>query len=164
MPPTDDILDKHRRAARILLADHDDQVLLLSSLLEDRGCLIWLAPGGALEPGESHLEAARRECWEETGLELAGELPHVWNREHEWTWGGEPILSRERYYFARVDRFEPRPAQLESYEEALFQDHRWWTLDDLRSSDELLVPGDIADRLPRLLCGDLPDDPVDVGV
>ena len=35
---------------------------------------MWEFPGGKIEPGESPAEAAVRECWEETGLEvIAGE-------------------------------------------------------------------------------------------
>jgi 8-oxo-dGTP pyrophosphatase MutT (NUDIX family) len=50
--------DDHGRA---LLVKHADTEL-------------WVAPGGAVEPGETPAEAAVREMWEETGLvvELAG--------------------------------------------------------------------------------------------
>lgn len=163
--PTDELLRKHRRAARIILADPYDRVLLLSSLLEDRGCIIWLAPGGALEDGESWEEAARRECWEETGLRLPEEraLEHVWTREHEWSWSERAILSVERYFFVRVERFAPEARQLEGYEEELFRGHRWWAVDELATSDELLVPAAIAARLEPLLEGDFPDEPVEVG-
>lgn len=51
----------------MLLIDEADRVLMLASWLESRDCTIWLAPGGALEPGESFDDAARRECQEETG-------------------------------------------------------------------------------------------------
>lgn len=102
-----------------------DRVLMLSSCLEDRNCLISLTPGGALEPGESFEEAARRECLEETGLELTGELDGVWEREHTWTWQGRTIEVFETYFFARVDRFEPEPNRLEEYEQEQFRDYRW---------------------------------------
>lgn len=36
---------------------------------------LWSIPGGRLEPGETAAEAAARECYEETGIEVAvGEL------------------------------------------------------------------------------------------
>jgi ADP-ribose pyrophosphatase YjhB (NUDIX family) len=53
MSPNEETLNNHRRAARVVLLDQDDRVLLLSSWLEWRDCIIWLAPGGALEDGES---------------------------------------------------------------------------------------------------------------
>ncbi|MFW6053618.1 MAG: NUDIX hydrolase [Persicimonas sp.] len=164
MRPTAEILDKHRSAARILLIDEHNRVLLLSSWFETRKCIIWLAPGGALEANESHEEAARRECWEETGLAPQGELPHVWVREHEWMWSDRPVHTIEHYFFARIDHFEPQPQQLEDYEAEVFRGHRWWTVDELHDCDELIVPGDLAELLVPLLRGVLPDEPTAVGV
>jgi 8-oxo-dGTP diphosphatase len=53
------------------LALRDDQDRVLLQLRADTH--IWGLPGGVMEPGESILEAARRELFEETGL-LAGDL------------------------------------------------------------------------------------------
>ncbi len=39
-------------------------------LLQKRRDVLWGLPGGLLELGESTEEAARREVWEETGLEI----------------------------------------------------------------------------------------------
>jgi 8-oxo-dGTP diphosphatase len=46
------VFDEH---ARVLLAQH-----------ASRG--LWVAPGGAIEPGENPADAVVRETWEETGL------------------------------------------------------------------------------------------------
>jgi len=45
----------HDERGRILLVKHADTEL-------------WVAPGGAIEPGETPADAAVREMWEETGL------------------------------------------------------------------------------------------------
>jgi 8-oxo-dGTP pyrophosphatase MutT (NUDIX family) len=37
-------------------------------LLKHRDTKLWVAPGGAIEPGETPADAAVREMWEETGL------------------------------------------------------------------------------------------------
>ncbi len=164
MAPTESHIYKHRKAARILLVDPRDRVLLLSSWLEHRECIIWLAPGGALEAGESYADAARRECWEETGLEYDGELPHVWVREHKWMWDDRPVHTIEHYFFARIEHFHPKPQQLEDYEAELFRGHRWWGIDELRACEELVVPRDLAALLIPLLRDELPDEPLFVGV
>ena len=164
MSPTKEIIAKHRRAARVLLVDEHDQVLLLSSWLESRECIIWLAPGGALEEGETYEEAARRECWEETGLQPGTRLPHVWVREHEWMWGHRQVHTVEHYYFEQVEHFEPEAQGLEEYEEELFRGYRWWTVDEMNDCDELLVPRDLAELLRPLLRGEIPKMPIEVGV
>lgn len=53
-------------AATVFALDERDRLLML--LRTDNGC--WGVPGGAVEPGESVEDAARRETREETGLEI----------------------------------------------------------------------------------------------
>ncbi len=54
--------------AAVLIVDSLDRLLLLKR--SDNDC--WGVPGGAVEPGETVEESARREVQEETGLKLAG--------------------------------------------------------------------------------------------
>lgn len=55
-----------RRAFSVaIFARHDGRVLLI----KHRRLGTWLPVGGEIEPGETPLEAARRELFEETGLE-----------------------------------------------------------------------------------------------
>ena len=55
-----------RRAFSVaIFARHEDRVLLI----KHKRLGTWLPVGGELDPGETPLEAARRELFEETGLE-----------------------------------------------------------------------------------------------
>ncbi len=56
--------------AAVLIVNHQNELLML--LRTDNGC--WGIPGGAMEPGESLEETARRETFEETGLTYSGPL------------------------------------------------------------------------------------------
>ena len=59
-----------RTAARVLPVSPDGQVLLLQCQDPARpGDLHWISVGGAVDPGESRVEAALRELREETGIE-----------------------------------------------------------------------------------------------
>ena len=55
-----------RPTARVLLIDGRDRVLLFEMHTAD-GRVFWCPPGGGLEAGESHEQAALRELTEETG-------------------------------------------------------------------------------------------------
>lgn len=50
----------------LLVLDAQQRVLLV----RQAGDQAWLAPGGLIEPGETPADAALREAWEETGLEV----------------------------------------------------------------------------------------------
>lgn len=58
----------HRHAVRILCLDARGRVLLMSWRDPVSGEVVWEPPGGGVEEGESDLDAARREWFEETGL------------------------------------------------------------------------------------------------
>jgi len=57
--------------AAILIVDGENRLLLMK--YSDSGC--WGPPGGATEPGEVVENAARREAFEETGLQV-GDMLH----------------------------------------------------------------------------------------
>ncbi|GAB7051066.1 NUDIX domain-containing protein [Catenuloplanes indicus] len=66
--------------AGVVLRDPHDRVLLQ---LRDGNTTVaphrWCLPGGAVEPGETLIEAAARELAEETGLRADGPLDLIWH-------------------------------------------------------------------------------------
>ena len=57
-----------RPAARLLVTDPAGRLLMFRFTAEGRAPF-WVTPGGAVDPGESFEAAARRELYEETGIE-----------------------------------------------------------------------------------------------
>ena len=88
-----------RPAARVLLIDESDRLLLFSAANPRR----WFTPGGGVGVGESLVEAARREVWEETGFDDVELTGPVW-RGRSWRAVRDGVTYEvEQYYFlARV--------------------------------------------------------------
>lgn len=153
-----------RHAARIVLLDERDRLLLFlwdDARLDVRR--IWITPGGGLQPGESFEQAARRELWEETGIE-AEPGPCVWLRRHAVRIGERWIEQRERYFLTRVPRIDVDRANHTALERAAMREHRLWSVDEIAASREWFAPRRLAELVPPLARGDLPAAPVDVGI
>jgi len=54
---------------RVIILDRDQRILMVRQHHQER--YVWTVPGGAIEPGETSLDAAVREVKEETGLTVA---------------------------------------------------------------------------------------------
>ncbi|HKG08941.1 MAG TPA: NUDIX domain-containing protein [Gaiellaceae bacterium] len=154
-----------RRAARAIVLDPRDRILLVLFRSPETGEEWWATPGGGLEADEPPEVGLRRELAEETGLE-DGEFGRVvWERRHSFRWAGETIDQSETYVVVRVADFEPKPQF--TPEELLREgvhDVRWWTLDELAASDANFAPTRIVGFLRQLLEQGPPSAPIDVGV
>ena len=152
-----------RPSARLLALAPTGLVLLLRGHDPARFEIpIWHVPGGGVEEGEDFRAAAEREFREECGVAVVAE-PLNWVREAQFSWGGVPVRTDERYFYARVDHeFDPVVDDRTESERDLLTAHRWFSVDDLRSvtEPELVAPPDLADRLADLLAAGPPTVPV----
>ena len=150
-----------RPTARVLLLDRHDRILLMNGRLpgnpERTGA--WFTVGGGVEPGESYLEAAAREIVEETGITDFDLGPIVWSRRGVLNIP-HPVLFDERYIVARCEGAEPTRGGWQALEHELIDDIRWWTQPDLAVTSEVIFPGGLSLRLPDVLAGRYPAEPV----
>jgi 8-oxo-dGTP pyrophosphatase MutT (NUDIX family) len=153
-----------REAARVLLLDGRDRLLLFRGADPERpqDGTWWFTPGGGLEPGESSEEGARRELREETGLRATDLAGPVWHRVAEFSFAGEHYRQSEVFYVLRVAEHEVDTSGFQPIEASAIIDHRWWTLDELASTDEVVYPGVLKTDLVRLLSDGLPETPYEV--
>jgi 8-oxo-dGTP diphosphatase len=154
---------RDRPTARVLLLDPDGRILMMRARLpsDPTGPSFWFTIGGGVEPGESIAEAAAREIVEETGLADAVLGPVAWRRDVIMDDAeGEPWLLQEHYVVAHTAGGAPSRAGWLPHETLLADDLRWWTLEELRQTDEIVFPEMIADLLPDVLAGSTPPEPL----
>ena len=152
-----------RPEARVLLFDARDRILLFRLVdPTDAGFgSLWITVGGAVEAGESHEQAARRELWEETGLELEPG-PCVWLRDATYRWQRRWYRSMQRFYIARTEHTAISTANMPAREADQMPEHRWWSAAEIEASAERFAPRRLGALLAPLLAGELPDEPVTV--
>ncbi|MDE1170365.1 MAG: NUDIX domain-containing protein [Verrucomicrobium sp.] len=140
-----------RRAARVLLLDPQDRVLLLHFAVWRGGALFrfWATPGGGVEPGESDLDAARRELREELGLEvpLTGPVHAAGSRVGP---AHDELISDDVFFLGRCAPEAPVLSAPTEAERAVLQDLRWWTAEELAQTPEPVFPADLPAALRRL--------------
>ena len=144
-----------RECAKVLLVDEQDRVLLLCGIDRTKADVApwWFTVGGAREAGETLAEAAVRETHEETGLWISDPGPVVFTRSFSWDFEGAHYDQEEAFFLVRVESFEPLAAGWTLTEMETIRGSRWWSIGELRSSDEAIFPENLADQLERLLSG-----------
>lgn len=142
-----------RLSSKVLIVDEGRHVLLFSGIDRTKPDLLpwWFPVGGALEVGESPEEAAIREVYEETGLLIDDPGPILFTRRFGWDFEGTEYDQEEWYFLVRVSRFEPASIGWTETESATFRGHRWWSVEQLRATDEIVFPDGLAVELDRLL-------------
>jgi 8-oxo-dGTP pyrophosphatase MutT (NUDIX family) len=152
-----------RHAARAVVLDHDDRILLVRWVDGDMGVDTWLTPGGGIAEGEDAVAALRRELREETGLESYEPGPTIWTRRHSFPWYERTVDQSETFVLVRVPAFEPRPDPAALDAEGV-RDIRWWSVEELEASDATFAPRNLASLLRDLLEDGPPPEPRDAGV
>lgn len=140
-----------RPSSRLLVLD-DDRRLLLFRFDHRKGPLagqsFWATPGGGVEAGESFQEAAKRELFEEVGLDVPDPGHQVAQRTAVFALpSGETVESDERYFMVRTDCHAISGEGWTAFEREVMTAHRWWTCAELRASAEQIWPENLADML-----------------
>jgi len=143
----------NRLTSRVLLFDRDSRILLfLTKAPDTSGIARWLTPGGGVDPGESHADAAVRELFEETGLTGIELGAPVWEHDFVVQWDdADHDTGHAVFYTAVVDRFEPSNANWTDDEKIDVLEHRWFSLAELIGTTDPYEPAELVDLVRRQL-------------
>jgi 8-oxo-dGTP pyrophosphatase MutT (NUDIX family) len=157
---------RNRPSARVIVLDDEGRVLLIRT--KDPASdepPFWITPGGGIEDGEDAPEAAARELMEETGLSVDPVVlgdPVAVNRG-EWEFQGEALYSENLHYLIRTRAFELDDRNWTPLEREFQIGWRWWTPDELETTDEAVIPPGLGSLIRALHRGEQPSSPVELG-
>lgn len=141
---------QHRETARILLTNQRGEIFLLLTHFDPEVGLPprWITPGGGIDDGETPIEAAVRELWEETGIAVSQEAlgEKLGEISGRWDWGDglNHHTYVDHFYKLVVDDFELDDSGWTEDERRDVLEYRWWSIAELRATGEQVGPHGLA--------------------
>jgi 8-oxo-dGTP pyrophosphatase MutT (NUDIX family) len=144
---------RKRAAASLMVLDPNNRLLLFRFAFT-RGALAgrsnWALPGGGLEGGETPEEAAIRELREETGIIVADVGAAVGERSFKMRLpSGEVVDGHETYFLVRTPASDVSYDGWTKLETEIIAEHRWWSIDELKTTTETVYPVTLLSMLGR---------------
>lgn len=147
-----------RRSVRLILLNEISELLLMRIALPDR--VLWCTIGGGIEPGETPELAARREAREEIGFtekDIAWG-PSIWYGEHILLLHNIPTIHKETFILARTNRKDLCTDCMTAEEKRVVKEFKWWSLDELKRTEEFIVPPSMVRHLGSIIARELPKE------
>ncbi|GAA0961428.1 NUDIX hydrolase [Frigoribacterium faeni] len=142
-----------RATSRLIVVDEEARVLLMMTKAPDTsGAARWITPGGGVDPGEDHAQAAIRELREETGQIIVDAGPVVRVDDFAVPWdAADHTHGHAEFFVVRLPHFDVLDAEWTDDERVDILESRWFTLDELETTADPVEPSDLAALVRRVI-------------
>lgn len=150
---------KIRKSSRAIVLNKDNRIFLFQyhfDYLADSKT-IWITPGGSLEDGESFEEALKRELFEELGVRSDKDYLEIYHRNPLYTLSnGEYVQSIEKFFLVRMEEEQFSYVNWTESEKQRMICGRWWSVEEIRQSEDIFFSEDIIRILTELSNNKIP--------
>jgi 8-oxo-dGTP pyrophosphatase MutT (NUDIX family) len=160
-----------RRSVKVVLLNENNELLLMSSYDPTTRSMhgaptprYWSLIGEAIEEGESLEDALVREIYEETGLSRDDILlgPVVWHGSFDLILQGVPTHIDQTFIVGHTQQ-KPLPlARLTGDEKKVAKNLAWFSLENIKNSEEVIYPIVLPEYLQDVLDGKYPQGVLEV--
>lgn len=158
---------KIRNSVKIILLNSKNELLLLST--DDKSIKnkdgnyngkFWQLVGGKIEEGETPIEAAKRELFEETGLNesdvIFGDI--VWKGELDLNMKGSMTHINQCFIYAKTKKESVTLKNLTNEEKPVIKSLEWLSLEQIKNSNDIIYPVVLPEYLPDIINGNFPKE------